>query len=147
MSVITEIRHGTAKPASLRRSHIFIQHDPDSNKIFGIWAGNKNDNRRCVQPLKVSFPGDGNNYQVLPEDRHVGMDTTTSIATATLPSPDDINDGHLVAIEDHGGNATSNNITIATPGSETVETSTISANDGLVKLMWDAANTNWKDVS
>lgn len=142
----TEIRHGASQPNSVRRDHIYVQHDPDSSKILGIWGGNKSDVRKCFLPLAVKFPGDGQSYTVKPEDKHVGADTTTSVVTITLPDPDDIQDGHEVVIEDHGGNATANAITIATPGAETTEVASIAANDGIARLMWDAVNTNWKDV-
>lgn len=124
-----------------------VQHDPDSNRIHGIWAGSKNDERKCIIPHKLEYPGDGNNYQMLPEDKYVGPDTTTSAATITLPDVSLIEDGHEVIIEDEGGNASGNNITVATEGSETADTTTISTNNGLVRYMWDKENTNWKDVT
>lgn len=146
----TEIRHSPSPPNQLDRNEIHIQHAPDSAHIEGIWAGSKVDEAKCVIPHKVTHVADGEDHTILPEERYVGMDTNASTAQATLPNPDNINDGHIVTIDDEGGNAGTNNITVATPGSETVEgsaTGTISTNDATTDYMWDAANTNWVNVS
>lgn len=143
----TQIRQSSSQPNSLRRDEVHIQHDPDSNKIFGIWAGSKNDERKCLVPQKLVYPGDGNDYSMKPEDKYVGGDTNASIATITLPDVSLIEDGHECMVEDEGGNATNNNITVATNGSETADTTTIGTNGQLVRYMWDKANNNWKDVS
>lgn len=148
MGLATEVRHGTERPATLRKSHIFIQHDPDSEKILGVWAGNKNDQRRVVQPLAVRHKTAA--YQILAEDKYVGGDSSGGAFTLTLPDPADINDGHSVIIDDEGGAAGTNAITIATPGSETVEgaaSGSIATNGARQVLVWDEANTNWVDVS
>lgn len=142
-----KVRHGTSQPNQLDRDEVYLQHDPSGNKIFGFWAGTKNDERRCVVPHKLTYPGDGNNHTVKPEEKYVGPNTTSSVATITMPDPADINDGHELIIEDDGGNAGTNNITVATPGSETIDTASISTNGGKVHYMWDEANSNWKDVS
>lgn len=125
---------------------MFVQHKDSSNDVAGIWVGSKSDQPVCVVPMRVVFPGDGVSYSMLPQDRHVGADTSTAVATVTLPAPDSINDGHRVTIEDHGGNAGVNGVTIATPGAETTEVASIAANNGIAHLMWDATNGNWKDV-
>ena len=52
--------------------------------------------------------------------------------------------GRIVIIKDVGGSANTNNITIATEGSETIDgsaSSTISSNYGVVRLFSDG--TNW----
>lgn len=152
MSDEQELGGGVQKPQALREDQLYVQQDSAEDKIRGVWGGDKNGLAKVIQPMKVVFPGDGEDYSMKPTDRHVGADTTTSGATITLPAVTnsdgnpEIEDGHRVTIEDHGGNATNNNITIETPDSETVETGSISTNDGIVHLMWDKENTNWKDV-
>lgn len=143
----TQIRQSSAQPNQLRRDEVHIQHDPNSNRIHGIWAGSKNDERKCVIPKKLAYPGDGNDYQMLPEDKYAGADTTSSVATITLPDVSLIEDGHEVIVEDDGGNAGANAITVATEGSESADTTSISTNGGKIHYMWDKANSNWKDVS
>lgn len=146
----TQLRHGTSPPGDLDRDQMFIQHASDSARILGIWAGSKNDHRKCVTPLAVQHPGDGNDYAMKAQDSYVGADTSSGTATITTPPTDDIPDGHKITIDDEGGNANGNNITVDTPGDEHIEgsdTLTISTNDATTVLQWDKANTNWVQVA
>jgi len=143
----TEIRHSPSPPNQLDRNELHIQHAPGSANIEGIWAGNKVDEARVIVSYKVVHAGDGNDHTILPEERYTGMDSNSAPVTATLPDPSKINDGHEVLIDDEGGLAGTNAITIATPGAETTEVASIGTNDGKAKLMWDETNSNWVDVS
>lgn len=62
-------------------------------------------------------------YAVLPADEIVGVDTTTAAVTVTLPQISAIGGGNNYRkyyIVDEGGNATVNNITVATTGGNTI---------------------------
>lgn len=149
MGARTLVRQGAAQPDSLRKDEIFLQHAAGSSKLLGIWVGNKSDKRKCAVPHAVQHPGDGNDYVMQPEDKYVGLDTTSGTAQVTLPDPSDIEDGHEVIIDDEGGNANGNNITVATPGDEHIEgsdTATISTNDATTRYVWDEAGANWVQV-
>lgn len=149
MSFSSQVRNGANQPDQVDHDELFIQHDPNSNKILGLWAGAKNDQRKCIKPLGVQHPGNGNDYAMKPEDNYVGADTNDSTATITTPPTEDIPDGHQITVDDEGGNATNNAITVDTPGSETIEDSatlSISTNDGTAVLEWDKENTNWVQI-
>lgn len=150
MSTKTQVRHGASQPVQVDRDVVYIQHDPDSLKVLGIWVGNKGDHRKCVQNQAVQHAGDGNDLVMKPEDKYAGMDTSTSPAQTTFPPVDDIEDGHEIIVDDEGGNATNNAITLATPDDATIEgsaTGTIGTNDGKRRFMYDEANDNWVNVS
>lgn len=73
----------------------------------------------------------------------VGVDSSTYAITVTLQSSSVAN-GKIYIINDEGGNAGANNITIATEGSETIDgnaTATISSNHGTLRVYSDG--TNW----
>ena len=73
----------------------------------------------------------------------VGVDTTGAIATITLATAD-VKAGHTVVINDEGGAAATNNITLATEGSEKIDgsaTATISTNSASLRLYCDG--TDW----
>ena len=73
----------------------------------------------------------------------VGVDTTSAAVTITLGSAT-VTSGRVVIINDEGGSAGTNNITVATEGSETIDgaaTQTIAANYGTLRLYSDG--TNW----
>lgn len=143
----THVLHGSSQPNSLRRDAIYIQHESAGNDVLGIWAGSKNDEKKCIVNKAVKHTS--GNYQLLAEDRYVGVDSTTGARTLTLPADADIVDGHEVIIDDEDGNAGANNITVATPGSETIAggaTATISTNDAVTRYIYDRTNTNWVAV-
>ena len=55
------------------------------------------------------------------DDYYIGLDTTSSPLTLTLPSATLLSDGQAYVIKDEGGAANSNNITIAASGSQTID--------------------------
>jgi len=72
----------------------------------------------------------------------IGVDTSSSAVTITLATAD-CKAGKVVIINDEGGNAGTNNITVATEGSETIDgsaTATISSNNGTLRLYSDGSN-------
>jgi hypothetical protein len=84
-------------------------------------------------------------YDLLDTDYILNVDYTVSgaVTSLTLPSAQTI-DGRLVIVKDSGGNAGTNNITIDTEGSETIDgsaTYTINDNYGAINLYSDG--TNW----
>lgn len=142
-----EVIHGSIAPNTLYRPQLYVQHDSDGNSVVGLWAASKNDKPLCVVNKAVKHTVA--DYSILPEDRYVGVDTSGGAVAVTLPDPADINDGHEVIIDDEGDLAGTGNITIDTPGAETVEggaTLIISTNSAVTKLIYDAANTNWVSV-
>ena len=73
------------------------------------------------------------NYTLSKNDRIVGFDTTGGAVTATLPSAGAVRKGQIYFINDEGGNAATNPITVATEGTETINgnaTDTINTNYG-----------------
>lgn len=79
-------------------------------------------------------------------DQVVFADTSTTALTVTLSTADTIS-GQLVIIRDVGGNATTNNITIATEGAQTIDgaaTNVISTNNDVRRLV--SNGTNWFTV-
>ena len=82
------------------------------------------------------------NYTASASDFIIGVDTSSSAVTITLPSSA-VSAGKIYIINDEGGNAGTNNITVATEGSETIDGSasaTISSNNGTLRLYSDGSN-------
>ena len=84
-------------------------------------------------------------YDLLATDLlvHVDYTTTGAVTSLTLPTAQ-VADGRRVIIKDVDGNAGTNNITIDTEGSETIDgaaTLVIAANYGFAELYCDG--TNW----
>ena len=81
-------------------------------------------------------------YTASVADSIIGVDTTSSAVTITLPSAGAIA-GKVYIIADEGGNAGTNNITVATEGSETIDgssTATINSNYGALRIYSDGTN-------
>ena len=75
-------------------------------------------------------------------DYMIGVTTAGATVTITL-STASVRNGQTYVIIDEGGNAGTNNITIATEGSETIDgggTATISANYGATRVVSDGSN-------
>jgi len=73
----------------------------------------------------------------------IGVTDTSAARTVTLDT-DDVIDGKTIIIKDESGGAATNNITIATEASETIDgasTATISTDYGYIKVYSDG--TNW----
>ncbi len=73
----------------------------------------------------------------------IGVDTTGAAVTVTIPTLQAV-DGRVIILSDVGGNATANNITLATGGAETIDgnaTAAITTDDGSLRAYCDG--TNW----
>lgn len=90
-----------------------------------------------------SATGDGSDYTVKDNDYMVGADTNDSALTVTIPSSVIAQEGRVIIVNDEGGNAGTNNITVATEGSENIDGSSsgsISTNYGTLALYSDGSN-------
>jgi len=121
----------------------FQQQEVKMGRRFGWHSGNVNcrditsSGKQVVKHVAVS-----SNYTVKDEDFLIGVDTSSSAVTVTIPTAL-LEKGRLVIINDEGGNAATNNITIATGGSETIDgsaTATISTNNATLALYSDGSN-------
>jgi len=73
----------------------------------------------------------------------IGVNNTGAPRTVTLPSEDIGREGTLFIVKDESGGANSNNITIATEGSQTIDgagTQTISTAYGVCRMYSDGTN-------
>lgn len=80
------------------------------------------------------------------DDHVILVDSSGGAVTVTLRS-EDVEDGREIVVKDSGGSAATNNVTVATEASETIDgaaTSVISTNYGSNKLVSDG--TNWFTV-
>lgn len=72
------------------------------------------------------------------------VDTSSGAVTVTIDTDLITSDSCLVVVVDEGASANSNNITVATEGSETIDgsssDSTISTNSGQLRLVGDGSN-------
>lgn len=135
--------HGTSQPLSVKRDQLYVQHDPQSNKILGIWAGTKNDERRCVQNLAVKRVD--SNYTVLPEDKLILIDTEEEVVNISLPDPASVNDGHQVIIKE----VNAGDVAITTLGDQSVKVAGVDSFESLDVLstfILDAKGKNWITV-
>lgn len=76
------------------------------------------------------------------DDYIIGVDTTSAAVTVTIPTAL-MEDGRVLIINDEGGNAGTNNITVATGGSEKVDgaaTGSITTDYGTLALYSDGSN-------
>jgi len=83
------------------------------------------------------------NYTVQEGDYIIGVDTTSSAVTVTIPTALVRKAGYVLIIDDKGGNAGSNNITVATEGSEKIDgaaSATISTDYASLALYTDGSN-------
>lgn len=76
-------------------------------------------------------------YTTVATDYYIGVDTTTGAHTVTVRSAD-IEDGREIVIHDQGGNASGNNVTVQTEGSETI--SGAQYGSGLASITMDTDN-------
>lgn len=130
-----------------------------TQKSFDLeWYGNTQNDKIVADASanKVTFTGiqaefDGvimghvsksANYTATVDDCIIGVDTSGGAVTITLPSAGAVA-GKIYIINDEGGAAGTNNITVATEGSETIngaDTQTISANYGSLRVYSDGTN-------
>ncbi len=127
--------------------------DTNQNISFGRTAGKgKNNGTRMV--LEGTFGGTTVTSAITPTTiaAHTYMlrcNINAVDTQITLPAAADIDDGHTVIIKDVSGAASTNIITINTPGSETIDgadTVLINTNFGSKTLVYNAANTAWSVV-
>jgi len=93
--------------------------------------------------MTVKHVSKSENYTATVNDYIIGVDTTGGAVTITLASAL-VSAGAVYIIKDEGGDAGSNNITIATEGSETIDgaaSKTVSTNYATTRLYSDG--TNW----
>ena len=69
-------------------------------------------------------------------DHFIGVDTTSQSVTITLPATNSVVVGKIFLIKDEGGNAGTNNITIATTGNVNID------GDSTIKLDTDYASVS-----
>ena len=71
----------------------------------------------------VKFPRRSvtSNYTIALTDYFIAADSTGGTFQVTLPSADSTLDGQTFVVKDEGGNANTNNITIAAPGGDTID--------------------------
>ncbi len=82
-------------------------------------------------------------YTTVDEDFYIGVTSTASARTITLLSAT-VEAGRMIIVKDESGLSGTNNITIATEGSETIDgaaTLVISTNYDVARLISDG--TNW----
>lgn len=81
-------------------------------------------------------------YDALVDDVIVGVDTTSAVVTVNLPLAASVPEGKMITIQDEGGNAGANAITVAKTGSDTLAgASTIGANYGRVSAYSNGVDT------
>lgn len=97
---------------------------------------------RIVGAASVNQTGVAANYICADAtDLIIGVNSTLGAYTVTLPTA---LTGKLIIVKDVGGNALANNITVDTPGAETIDgaaNQTIGANYGTLRIYCDG--TNW----
>ena len=84
-------------------------------------------------------------YTVTKNDSLIGCDTTGGAFTITLPLANTFQPGQYVNIKDEGGSASSNNITVDTTSSQTIDGETeitINGNYDNVSIYSDG-NSSW----
>lgn len=77
-------------------------------------------------------------YQVLPDDSYVGVDSAIRVIAIKLPNIEEVIPNRVLTIKDEGNNAATKNIVIYPFGSETIDkaaTLTISTNLGVKHLI------------
>ena len=91
---------------------------------------------------KVKVVSKTANYTAKESDYIIAVDTSGGAVTITLPTSA-LKAGKVYIIDDKGGNAGSNNITVATEGSEKIDgaaSATISTNYASLALYSDGSN-------
>jgi len=96
--------------------------------------------------LVTEATGNGNDLTIDADTEVVYADTNDSVLTVTIPSEAEA-DGKVVTVQDAGGNAGTNAITVTAASGANVDGSdqdlTISTNYGSVTLTYSADETGW----
>jgi len=130
-------------------SHDFWLRTNNKNKVaikattgnVGIGTDSPNSKLQINGSLAVKRTATAEDYTTAGETI-VGVTDTTATRIITLATADCVV-GRLITIKDESGGAGTNNITIATEGSETIDgssTATISTNYGCIRLYSDGSN-------
>lgn len=85
----------------------------------------------------------GSDYTALNSDYVIGITSTASARTVTLPKASKIKQGQMVIVKDESGAAGTNNITVDGDGSETIDgsaTKVISSNYGVLRIYSNGSN-------
>ncbi len=93
--------------------------------------------------ISAPFTAQSSAYSTLVTDFIIAVDTTGAAVTITIPTAQ-ATAGRIIILSDGGGNATANNITLATAGAETIDgnaTAAIVADDGSLRVVSDG--TKW----
>ncbi len=83
------------------------------------------------------------NYSTGPQDYMICYTSITSGGNTVTLGSSQVEDGRIIIVKDESGNAGTDNITVATQGSETIDgaaTVTINTNYGVVRLYSDGSN-------
>ena len=92
--------------------------------------------------ISVNRVSKSSNYTATSTDTIIGVDCSGGAITITLPTAGTVN-GKVYIIKDESGDAGTNNITVATEGSETIDgsnTATINSNYGVLRVYSDGTN-------
>jgi hypothetical protein len=99
-----------------------------------------------ARELVTEATGNGSDLTIDPDTQIVYADTNDSTLTVTIPEAAEI-DGKEVTVQDAGGNAGSNSITITAGSDNNVDGSdqnlTISSNYASTTLTWSDDETGW----
>lgn len=117
----------TPNPEKRDLADLLIELQQASNRVAGDYAA----------------IDDGDSPYDVTTQRLIGVDTSSAVATVNLPASDSLTPGTIVTVNDEGGNAATNNITIAPDGTDTIDGAAssvaISADNGTVKLYTNGA--------
>lgn len=96
--------------------------------------------------LITEATGNGNDLTIDPDTEIVYGDTNDSTQTVTIPEEAEV-DGKEVTVQDAGGNAGTNAITVSAESGNDVDGSdqdlTVSSNYGSLTLTWSADESGW----
>lgn len=82
--------------------------------LRGVWS-------ILTNPLVLKTGTKSADYQALKTDSYIGITSTSSPRTVTLPALNEMEDGALVIVKDQSGGCAANNITVEGYGSETID--------------------------
>ena len=153
VTVADDMILSTDKKVQFRDSGIYLQSAADGKLTIAADGTGADDitlsgsvtltDLLTTKGIATNYAAKTADYTTTSDDVIVGVDTSGGAVTITLASAT-VTAGRIVIIKDVGGSAGTNNITIATEGSETIDgaaSSTISSNYGVVRLFSDG--TNW----
>lgn len=137
----------TNKKLQFRDSGIYLQSNADGKLTIAADGTGTDDitlsgTVTISGGLAIAHTSTSSNYTASVDDCIIGVDTSGGAVTVTLPSAGAVA-GKVFVIHDEGGSAGTNNITVATEGSETIDgnsTATINSNYGSLRVYSDGTN-------